>query len=175
MRQHASRRGYQLQTTTPYTSFQSGVAERAMRAVTEIATGVLVDSGLPHILWKFAIEHAAYIRNRISKRGESATPRKRVTGRRPDVGSLPIFGQAVVARVPEQVRRKAHRFKDTRRSLGAFVGCSDGFKGFRVYSAGPRRTVYTSHDVDVIDRMLFEIDESITCEITASDSLELEA
>ncbi|OWY99128.1 putative mitochondrial protein [Phytophthora megakarya] len=119
---------------------------------------MLVDSGLPHKLWEYALQHATYIRNRIPRRGATITPFERIFGKRPDVSHLPIFGQAVVARVPDQLRRKNKRFLNTRGQLGAFVGCAEDIKGFHVYTKGVSRSIFTSRDVSVIDRMLFEVD-----------------
>ncbi|KAF4149762.1 Integrase core domain [Phytophthora infestans] len=156
----ARTQGILLQHTTPYTLFQNGVAERSIRTVTETAAAMLVDSGLPHKLWEYALQHATYIRNRIPRRGAKVTPYERIFGQRPDVGQLPIFGQAVVARVPDQLRRKKIRFLDTRGQLGAFIGCAEVIKGFYVYTKGSNRSIFTSRDVNVIDRMVFEVDPS---------------
>lgn len=111
-------------------------------------------------MWEYALQHATYIRNRIPRRGAKVTPYKSVFGQRPDVGHLPIFGQAVVARVPDQLRRKKRRFLDTRGQLGAFIGCAEDIKEFYVYTKGSNRSIFTSRDVNVIDRMLFEVDPS---------------
>ncbi|KAE9347304.1 hypothetical protein PR003_g6998 [Phytophthora rubi] len=157
-RQLGQRSGIIHQHTTTYTSAQNGVAERAIRTVTEMASAMLVDSGLPHDIWEFALEHAAYIRNRIPRQGRDKTPHEELFGRRPDVSNLPIFGQAVVARVPDPIRRKTRRFVDTRGQLGAFAGCTDQVKGFRVYAARAGRAIFFSRDVNVIDRMLFELE-----------------
>ncbi|KAF4032730.1 Integrase core domain [Phytophthora infestans] len=73
-RKLAHNQGILMQHITPYTSFQNGVAERSIRAVTETAATMLVDSGLPHKLWEYALQHAAYIRNRILRRERQQHP-----------------------------------------------------------------------------------------------------
>ncbi|OWY97757.1 Rve-domain-containing hypothetical protein [Phytophthora megakarya] len=112
---------------------------------------MLVGSGLPHRLWEYALQHATYIRNRIPRRGAQLTPHERIFGRRPDVSKLPIFGQAVVARVPDQLRCK-HKGQ-----LGAFIGCAEEIKGLYIYTKGTQRSIFASRDVTVLDRMLFEV------------------
>ncbi|POM69818.1 Reverse transcriptase, RNA-dependent DNA polymerase domain containing hypothetical protein [Phytophthora palmivora] len=132
---------------------------------------MLVDSGLPHKLWEYALQHATYIRNRIPRHRANVTPYQRVFGQRPDVSRLPIFGQAVVARVPDQIRRKTKRFVDTRGQSGAFIGCAEDIKDFYIYTRGTSRSIFASRDVSVIDRMLFEVDPNVENddEITGSD------
>ncbi|OWZ11128.1 hypothetical protein PHMEG_00015897 [Phytophthora megakarya] len=119
---------------------------------------MLVDSGLPHRLREYALQHATYVRNRIPRRDATITPHECIFGRRPNVSTLPIFGQAVVARVPDQLRRKLKRFLNTRGQLGAFIGCAEDIKGFYVYAKGSQRSIFASRDVTVVDRMLFEVD-----------------
>lgn len=118
---------------------------------------MLADSGLHHWLWEDALKHAAFIRNRIPKAESSVTPHERIFGRKPDLSKIPIFGQAVVARIPPEIRRKNLRFTDPRGELGAFVGCNDTIKGFQVHIPGPSRSVIESRDVRVLDRMLHEL------------------
>ena len=129
------------------------MAERAIRTLTETAAAMLIDSGLPHLLWEDALHHAAFIRNRVQKRQATITPHERLFGSKPFLGSLPIFGQSLVVRTPDPIRRKSVRF-DGRGNIGAFVGFSEQVRGFRVYIPGDRRPIKETTDVVELDSML---------------------
>lgn len=53
-----------LQLTVPYSPHQNGLAERANRALVDMARSLLVHSGMPESLWAEAVMTACYIRNR---------------------------------------------------------------------------------------------------------------
>jgi hypothetical protein len=118
-----------------------------------MAAAMLIDSGLPHYLWEDAPQHATYLRNRVPKRQSTITPHERLFGSRPFLGSLPIFGQSLVVRTPDPLRRKTVRF-DGRGNIGAFVGFSEHVRGFRVYVPGDGRPIKETTDVVQLDSML---------------------
>lgn len=167
-RKLVSDQGVRHQHTTRYRSSQNGVAERAIRTVTEAAAAMLIDSHLPHYLWEDALQHTAYIRNRIPKRGASQTPHERLFADKPSLAGIPIFGQAVVVRTPEPIRRKYYRF-DGRGNIGGFVGFSEAIRGYRVYVPGHGRPIKESTDVIVLDSML--VDEVLLDDEQASPTL----
>jgi hypothetical protein len=151
--------GFLHQHTCPYKSSQNGKAERTIRTVTEMACAMLLDSGLPHSLWDYALTHAAYIRNRIPRKGEDKTPFEKLFGHRPSLGSMPIFGQSVIVRTPNELRVKADRFEG-RGVLAAFIGCNDELKGCTVYIQGAPTPLVETGDIDPLDTM-YRDDEDV--------------
>lgn len=148
--------GLRHQHTTRYGSSQNGVAERMIRTITEMAAAMMVDSKLPHYLWEDALEHVAYIRNRVPKRGEEVSPHEKIFKSRPTWTSIPIFGQAMVVRTPDAVRRKRFRFYGRGR-VGGFVGFSEAIKGYKVYVPGVGgRPVKATTDVVILDTMIHQ-------------------
>lgn len=154
-RKLVSDEGLRHQHSTRYRSSQNGVAERSIRTLTEMAAAILIDSHLPHYLWEDALQHAAYIRNRVPKRGAQVTPHERLFGSKPSLAHLPIFGQTLVVRTPDPIRRKAYRF-DGRGTIGAFIGFTEEIRGYRVYVPGDARPIKETTDVILLDSMLLD-------------------
>ncbi|KAJ0398347.1 hypothetical protein ATCC90586_006770 [Pythium insidiosum] len=147
--------GLHHQHSVRYRSSQNGVAERMIRTVTEMACAMLLDSRLPHYMWEDALTHATYIRNRVPRKGERMTPHEKLLGSRSNLRRTPVFGQSVVMRTPEPIRRKRFRF-DGRGELGAFVGFSESIRGYKVYVPGERRRIRETAGVMALERMLYD-------------------
>jgi hypothetical protein len=143
------------QHTARYRSSQNGVAERAIRTGTEMASAMLLESKLPHYLWEDALEHACYIRNRIPKRGTTVTPHERLRKTRSSLANIPVFGQSMVVRQGNPLRRKKIRF-DGRGSIGAFAGYTEEAKAFKVYIPEDARPLKATTDVIPLSTMLYD-------------------
>ncbi|KAF5391957.1 hypothetical protein D9757_003238 [Collybiopsis confluens] len=88
-------------TTTPYSSAQNGLAERAIRQITEDMRANLRDSGLGPSYWAHAADHSTYTRNYIpSRRHPNRIPREILTGKRQDISHLRVFGSRCWCKVP---------------------------------------------------------------------------
>ncbi|KAE9278160.1 hypothetical protein PR003_g28601 [Phytophthora rubi] len=134
-----------------------------------MAAAMMIESSLPHYLWEEALQHAAYIRNRVLPKTSPVTPHERIFNAKPDLTRLLIFGQALVMRIPDQARRKHLRFYG-RGSIGAFVGFSEEIKGYKVYIPGAGgRSIKETADITPLDTMLHETVELNDADDTPPD------
>ncbi|KAE9266532.1 hypothetical protein PR003_g32093, partial [Phytophthora rubi] len=125
--------GIEREYSEPHAHYQNGTVERANRTISESARTLLVQSGLPHNLWEYAARHAVYVRNRVISRSyPNSTPYERYYGHAPDVSHLRVFGESVVAKIPESKRSTRFKFRQRGRR-GTFVGHDSERKGHFVY------------------------------------------
>ena len=74
LEQEFQRAGVVHQRSAPYTPQHNGVAERANRSVQEMACTMLVQAGLPNILWPEAVTAAVHIKNQLPHRALRMPP-----------------------------------------------------------------------------------------------------
>lgn len=129
------------QSTLPYTPEQNGKAERLNRTLLEKARSMLADSSLPFEAWGEAVMTANYLRNRSPTSGRDLTPYEMMTGKRPDVGHLRVFGAKAFVHIPKENRTKL----DFKGAPGRMVGYSINSKGYRILMDG--NYVIDSRDV----------------------------
>ena len=86
--------GILQEKTIPETPEQNGIAERCNRTQLKMARCLLIDSGLPKMMWGAAILHATRIRNLVVRRGEEKRPAELMRGikLKLSIGKLSIFG-----------------------------------------------------------------------------------
>ena len=85
------------ETSAPYSPHQNGTAERGWRTLYDIARCFLIESKLPDNLWNYAIQTAAYVRNRCYSRRTKKTSYELLNGRVPNVSKLQKFGSVCFA------------------------------------------------------------------------------
>ena len=93
-------KGILQEKTIPETPQQNGLAERCNRTLLEMVRYLLIDSGLPKMMWGAAILHATRIRNLVVRRGEEKCPAELMRGIKPklSISKLYIFGCTVFMR-----------------------------------------------------------------------------
>ena len=92
--------GILQEKTMPETPQQNGLAERCNSTPLEMARCLLIDLGLPKLMWGAATLHAIRIRNLAVRRGEEKCSAELMRGIKPKLSicKLSIFGCTVFMR-----------------------------------------------------------------------------
>jgi hypothetical protein len=115
--------------SAPYSPHQNGTAERGWRTLFETARCLLLDAKLPKEMWTYAVMAAAYIRNRCYNTRMGQTPFQLLTGRKPNLSNMHVFG--TVCFTYEQNKAKL----DARSKKGIFVGYDKYSPAYLVYNS----------------------------------------
>ena len=121
-------RGIRHETSCPYSPHQNGTAERQWRTLFEMGRCLLLESGLPKILWPYAVQSAAHIRNRCYNDRVKNTPYFMLTGRKPNLANMWVFGSECYA------YKHDHKKLDSRCEKGIFVGYSKNSPAYLIYN-----------------------------------------
>ena len=125
-------RGIAHETSAPHTPQQNGLAERRNLTIMNCARSMLVESGLPQVFWYEAARYCNYLRNRSPVAGRVLTPLEALTGERPDVAHLRVFGCTAYVHVPGCQQSKL----GPRSRKGRFIGIQPNSKAYRVFVDG---------------------------------------
>jgi len=115
------------QTSAHYSPHQNGTAERAWHTLFDMARCMLIESGLPKFMWTYAVMCAVYTRNRCYNPRLDMTSLEAMTGRRPNVNKMHVFGTKCFAYVQNAKKLDARCFE------GVFVGYDKNCPAFLVY------------------------------------------
>ena len=93
---------YSIEVTGADNSSQNGIAERPHRTLANMVRTALENAGLPYTYWSDALLHAAFVKNRIPHAHfhNKITPYEQLTGMKPDLSKLRIFGSRIITRKP---------------------------------------------------------------------------
>ena len=131
MGDHFASKGIVLQRTVAYAHQQNGKSERYIRTIEEGGQALLADSGLPMSFWIDAVLTHQYLVNRLptSTLPSSTTPFEIImSGRKPDLSHLRVWGCDCYVAVPDELRGKA----GPKRFRAIFVGYEEHRIGWRV-------------------------------------------
>ena len=81
-----------LEQSSPYSPHQNGTAERNCRTLFDMDRSLLFESKLAKGFWTYAVMASTFIRNRCFNQRTKETPFYMMTGIRPDVSKLHVFG-----------------------------------------------------------------------------------
>ena len=142
-------RGIKHECSAPYTPEQNGPAERFNRTLLDMVRSMLTQAQLPPTFWAEAVATATDLRNiTASAKNDGMTPMEFLTGLKPDVRHLRIFGSEAWIHVPKNLRKKLHM--KARRGI---VLRSLSFGKYRIWDIEARRAYDTRHAV--INESLF--------------------
>ena len=113
--------------TSPYSPHQNGTAERNWRTLFEMARSLIIEAKLPKSLWTYAVLLATHIRNRCYVQRIKTTPYSLITGLKPDISSLHLFGSVCYPLVQDPKKL------DPRCKKGYFVGYDRDSPSYLVY------------------------------------------
>ena len=109
---------FTLEDTGSDGSAQNGKAERPNRTFGEMMRCMLHSAELGPKYWSHALSHAVYIKNRLPHSSINMTPYEKMTGIKPDLSDLRIFGSRIYAKKPGRTSAKL----DHHSSAGIFLG-----------------------------------------------------
>jgi hypothetical protein len=93
--------------SAPYEHEQNGLAERAIRNVSQQAMCQLFGADMSRGFWPYTVETAVYLINRSPTTTlKDMTPFEAWTGKRPNIGRLHTFGETGYVHIPPETRRK---------------------------------------------------------------------
>jgi transposase InsO family protein len=113
--------------SSPDSPHQNGTAERNWRTLFEMGRAMLLESKVPKTLWTYAIMTAAYLRNRMYHQRIKETPHFLLTGKKPSIKDLHVFGSICYAHVHEAKKLEAKSEK------GIFIGYDKYSPAYLIY------------------------------------------
>ena len=129
--------GVSLDRTAPYRHHQLARIERHWRTMSETVTALLQDSGLAARFWGFAFLTAAYVKNRVWHSGAQGIPIQLVTGNKPDLSHLRVFGCPAYVHIEKSSRKKL----EPKAWQGIFVGYAFDSPAYLIYNPRTRSVV----------------------------------
>ena len=91
---------FSLQVTGSNNSRQNGMAECPHRTLAQMVRCTLQGAGLGPEYWSYALQHCVSVKNRLPHKMLKKSPYKALTGNKPNLKNLRVFGSRVVAQTP---------------------------------------------------------------------------
>ncbi|GBN05325.1 Retrovirus-related Pol polyprotein from transposon TNT 1-94 [Araneus ventricosus] len=132
---YCKKSGVMIDPAPPYSPPLNGVAERANRYLLEKARALIYEAKLPKSYWGYAVQTAAYLKNRIPNQTVGNLPFDLKYGKPPDLNIINVFGCDAYMRVPDNLRKKL----DPKSKKMIFIGYST--MGYRLLDPVTNRVV----------------------------------
>ncbi|KAG8703200.1 hypothetical protein FRC09_004302, partial [Ceratobasidium sp. 395] len=142
-KEHTAKTGTVLETTSPHSSQQNGIAERLNRTLLDHARAMMLECEAPKFLWSEAVAYACYLKNRIPTQLHGVfqpSPYEKFWGKKPEIGQLQPWGSKCYVLDQSGTRSKL----DPKAFKAIFTGISDlQGKSWRYYKQGAMRILHS--------------------------------
>ena len=127
MREYCRNKEIRLETTTPYTPEDNGKIERVWGTLMGMARCMLASTKCPNNFWHFALNTAAYVKNRCLHSALQKTPFEAFYKTKPDLSNCKVFGCKVYVFVD-----RGNKKLDSKANPGVFLGYETNSNGYTV-------------------------------------------
>jgi len=135
--------GIQKKYSCNYSPQQNGVTERKNKHIIKITHAMLNEKNLPNYFWAKVVAITVYIMNLTSTTVvHGMTLKEKITGKKPDVSHLKVFGCIAYVHVPDEKKSKL----DPKAKKCIFIGYSLEQKGYRCFNPSTQK-LQVSRDV----------------------------
>ncbi|KAD6454708.1 hypothetical protein E3N88_09414 [Mikania micrantha] len=139
--------GIARQLIAPYSPQQNGVVERRNRTMLSTTRSMLKAMSMPKIFWAEAVRHTIYVLNRVpTKALTDCTPYEALKGRKPNLGSLRVFGCIAYSKVLSHLTKL-----DDRSIKMVHLGMEEGSKTYRLFDPITKK-ICVSRDVKFVEK-----------------------
>lgn len=115
------------QTSAALSTCQNDTVERGRQTLYDMSTSLLLESKLPDVLWNYAVQTSAYVRNRWYCRHTKKTPYELFMRKQPNVSKLQKFGSVCFT------YKQENDDTDSGSEQGIFVGYDKYSPAYLVY------------------------------------------
>src|SRR5580693_8563954 len=127
-------KGIKILQSVPFVPQQNGHAERFNRTIMDKEGALRVESCIPQSWWEFSVEHAMNCYNVTPvSHLKWRTPFEALTGKKPDVSRMRVFGCGAYVFIPPTRR---HNKLSPKSELMTYLGEVEGMKGYRFMRNG---------------------------------------
>jgi len=131
--------------TALYSPQQNGVAERKNKTILDMVRSMLKSKKMPKEFWAEVVQCPIYVQNHCPHvKLDDQTPQEALSGQKPTVSHLKVFGSVAYAHVPDQQRMKL----EDKSKKYIFIGYDEKTKGYMLLDPISKK-VMVSRDVRV--------------------------
>ena len=151
----ANLHGYSIERTAAGSSSQNGIAERPNETIGNTLQTMLMGAGIEDKYWSDALLHSIFIKNRLPHTAFrlKSTPYTEMTGKRPNLEKLRVFGCPVTVHKPG--RRRSKLVQNVYN--GIFLQFANTFETCKYIDTKSKRVKYARIQRDRFDEAHFTI------------------